>query len=122
MAPRTHQRTRPDPWGKCFPSRSQGLTFTRELQPNGLHPPRKATTAHGIPWDKDRLVSKRDRRRCRTATNCIPMGRRNLARSQRLSGKLFHTGQELTPTAVAPEESVSPNNRTDTDSAVAISP
>src|SRR5512135_544594 len=38
MAPRTHQRTRPDPWGKCFPSRSQGLTFTRELQPNGLHP------------------------------------------------------------------------------------
>src|SRR5512135_3607868 len=35
---RTHQRTRPDPWGKCFPSRSQGLTFTRELQPNGLHP------------------------------------------------------------------------------------
>src|SRR5512135_178490 len=37
-----------------------------------------------------------------------------LAEPERLSGKLFHTGQELTPTAVAPEEGVSPNNRTDT--------
>src|SRR5512135_2310345 len=44
------------------------------------------------------------------------------AASKRLSGKLFHPGQELTPTAVAPEEGVSPNNRTDTDSTVAISP
>ena len=42
--------------------------------------------------------------------------------SERLSGNLFHTGQEFTPTAVAPEDGVSPNNRTDTDSAVAISP
>ncbi len=41
---------------------------------------------------------------------------------RRLSGNLFHPGQERTPTAVAPEEGVSPNNRTDTDSAVAISP
>src|SRR5512135_3772114 len=32
--------------------------------------PRKATTVPGTPWDKDRLVSKHDRRRCRIATNC----------------------------------------------------
>src|SRR5512142_2768295 len=50
MAPRTHQRTRPDPWGKCFPSRSQGLTFTRELQPNGLHPiPVHQPAGPGVP-------------------------------------------------------------------------
>ena len=33
---------------------------------------------------------------------------RSLGTPQRLSGKLFHTGQELTPTAVAPEEGASP--------------
>jgi len=41
---------------------------------------------------------------------------------QSLSGKLFHPGQDLTPTAVAPEEGVSSNIRTDPDLAVAISP
>lgn len=40
--------------------------------------------------------------------------------SERLSGNLFHTGQEFTPTAVAPEEGVSLNNCTDTDSAVVM--
>src|SRR4051794_20201048 len=38
MAPRAHQQTRPDPGARCFPPRFQGLTITRELQPNGLHP------------------------------------------------------------------------------------
>src|SRR4051812_6489495 len=38
MAPCAHQRTWRRAGDRFFPSRFQGLTSTRELQPNGLHP------------------------------------------------------------------------------------
>src|SRR5512142_678114 len=38
MTPRAHLRTWPDPTNEHFLPISQGLTITRRLQPNGLHP------------------------------------------------------------------------------------
>jgi hypothetical protein len=38
MTPRAHLRTWPDPTSEHFLPISQGLTITRRLQPNGLHP------------------------------------------------------------------------------------
>ena len=38
MAPRAHHRTRLDPSDLYVLAPFQGLTITRELQPNGLHP------------------------------------------------------------------------------------
>jgi hypothetical protein len=35
---RARHPTRRDPWDRCFLAPCQGLTLTRELQPNGLHP------------------------------------------------------------------------------------
>src|SRR5512135_1916841 len=76
------------------PSCRGELSTWRQVGSGGRHPlddprklgrrraqPRKATTVPGTPRDKDRLVSKRERRRCRTTKNCTLAGRRNLARS-----------------------------------------
>jgi hypothetical protein len=39
MAPGARRRARDDPSILCFLTPLQGFTLTRELQPNGLHPP-----------------------------------------------------------------------------------
>ena len=38
MSGRARHQRKPDPSDRCFPAAFQGLTITRELQPNGLHP------------------------------------------------------------------------------------